>query len=215
VFIFFLVIYGKSVIWSLWALDNGLPAFYEAFVEHQEWYVKSSSSGIIFSIIAFLRNMDHGLVTVYLSLTNPDIYESPRLFFDWPRAFLELIPGISQPEFIVSNTPSGLNRDFFNNDGYIPPGWVAMKIINGGILWLFLGSLFAGFIGGYLNKLLYLNWNSSPIIPGLFIYFAFFWKDYIVGTDPFMFVLPNIVTFLILFLLSFIIIFKNRKGVVS
>jgi uncharacterized membrane protein YeaQ/YmgE (transglycosylase-associated protein family) len=114
------------------------------------------------------------------------------LFFDWPRALIEIIPGISQPEFVVSHTPSGLNREFFSAEGYVPPGWIAMKLINGGIPWLVFGTFIAGAIGGYLNRVIWAAWDTSPMVPGLFTFLAFFWKDYIVGPDPFMVVMSNL-----------------------
>ena len=209
-FVFFLVTFGKSAIWTLHALSDGPIAYLEAFQRHRELHVETGGIGFSGYLTAFARNVDHGLVSVYLALHNPEIYQTPRLFFDWPRAFIDIVPGISQPEFIVSSTPSGLNRDFLGVEGHVPPGWVAMKIINGGVFWLLAGSLIAGFIGGYLNRVLYQSWHSSPIMPALFIYIAFFWKDYIVGTDPFMFVLPNLSTFLILALLVWMFVIRKE-----
>ncbi|MHC4436743.1 MAG: hypothetical protein ACYS3S_05240 [Planctomycetota bacterium] len=208
--VFCLVKYGKQAIWSIGALRDGPSAYISAFeIRCKKTVPESRTLGE--SLIGFARNFDHGISSVYLSLFQPDIYQSPRLFFDWLRAFPDAFPGISQPEFVVSGTPSSLNRDHFKTGGYVPPGWVAMKIINGSIIWLLAGSLIAGFIGGYLNKLLLLSWDSSPIMPALFIYMAFFWKDYIVGPDPFMVVLKSLATYFLFFLLAGILIIKIRR----
>ena len=208
--VFCLVKYGKQAIWSLEALRDGPSAYISAFEIRSEKTIPESGT-LDESLIGFARNIDHGISSVYLSLFQPEIYQSPRLFFDWIRAFLDALPGVYQPEFIISGTPSSLNRDYFKIGGYVPPGWVAMKIINGGIIWLWAGSLIAGFIGGYLNKLLLLNWNSSPIMPALFIHMALFWKDNILGPDPFMVVLKSLATFFLFFLLAGILIIKTRR----
>ena len=193
VFIFFLVTYGKSAIWTLGALSGGVQAYIDAFISHREWYSSAAgTSGLVRTLIDLLRNMDHALVSVYTSMHFVDAYQVPRLFFDWPRAFVELIPGVSQPEFVVSQTPSGLNRDFLDADGYVPPGWIAMKLINGGFPWLILGTFIAAFLGGYLNRLLWATWRSSPMLPGVFTVIAFFWKDHLLGPDPFMVVMSNV-----------------------
>lgn len=215
-FVFLLVTYGKSLLWTLDHLRDGPLAFWQAFQEHRAWYVGvSENSHILDRLIAFIRNVDHGIVSVYLAIYSPDIYHSPRLFFDWPRAFFEIIPGISQPDFIVSGTPSSLNRDYLGVEGYVPPGWVAMKVINGGLIWLAFGSFIAGFVGGWVERFLLQNLFASPMMPGLLIIIAYFWKDSIVGPDPFMFVMPNLTLFLLMLLLLPHIILKKRKSLDS
>lgn len=192
-FLFLLVAYGKSAIWTLGSLSSGPYAYIEAFLAHHSWYgAAGGAAGVQENLVLFLRNMDHAVVSVYLALFQPDVYQAPRLFFDWPRAVLELVPGVSQPDFVVSQTPSALNREFLGADGYVPPGWVAMKLINGGFAWLIVGALIAGFLGGYLNRLAALAWQASPLMPGLFTFLGFFWNDYLVGPDPFMVIIPNL-----------------------
>lgn len=200
-FVFGLVKYGKSALWTLGSLKHGVRAYVSAFEAHRQRYVGTSDSpgG---SLVGFARHVDHGIASVYVSLSHPEVYQAPRLFFDWIRAFLDALPGIRQPEYVVSDTPAGLNRIYFQIGGYVPPGWVAMKIINGGGGWLIAGSFLAGFIGGYLERLLLLSRSASSLVPALFIHMAFFWKDYIVGPDPFMAVLPNLSTFLLFGLLA-------------
>lgn len=212
IFIYFLVSYGKSAIWTLPTISDGIPAYVEAFNQHKDWYVKkSSNTGLAESLIIFFNQKDHPLVSLHLALNYPEVYQYPRLFYDWVRAFFELIPGINQPEFMVSKTPSALGRDYLGAEGYVPPGWLAMRLINGGIIWLFCGSLLAGFIGGVINRILITNWKMSPIIPGLFIYFAIFWNNYIIGTDPFMFFLPNLEILLFISLFIWIPVIKNEN----
>ena len=84
---------------------------------------------------------------------NGETYQVPRLFFDWIRTFIDVLPGVRQPDFFVSNTPSGINRDFLGKDGYVPPNIIAMKLMNGGVLWLALGSFLSGMVGGWMNKI--------------------------------------------------------------
>uniref|UniRef100_UPI00404710E8 O-antigen polymerase n=1 Tax=Algoriphagus sp. TaxID=1872435 RepID=UPI00404710E8 len=214
IFLYFLVAYGKSAIWTLNYLGDGPVAYIEAFSRHRQWYVsQSASTSIIEGLLPFFSQKDHALASLYVAIYYPDVYQTPRFFLDWPRAFLELIPGISQPEFIVSSTPSGLGRNFFGKDGYVPPGWIAMKIINGGLAWLFVGSLVSGYIGGWLNRFLIKNWFISPIVPGVFIYMALFWNDSIVGIDPFMFFLPNLATFLFIIIVGWMVEFKIKKKI--
>ena len=198
-FILLLVTYGKSAIWVMDAFREGGSEYWARFQEHQALFVSlDENSKTIDYLVSFSRNFDHPLASLYLAMHNPEIYQSPRLFFDWVRSFIDLIPGVSAPELIISSSPSALNRDYFGLDGYVPPGWVAMKIINGGVLWLICGTLIAGMVGGWLQKWLMINWNTSPMIPGLFIIFALFWLNNIIGPDPFMVLLKNLSSFLLL-----------------
>lgn len=212
VFVFLLITYGKSAIWTLGALADGIPAYFNALVSHRQWYSSAAgSTGLGSTLVDFLRNIDHAVVSIFTSLHYPEAYQAPRLIFDWPRALVELVPGVSQPEFVVSHTPSGLNRDFFNADGYVPPGWIAMKLINGGVLWLALGTLIAGTIGGYMSRVIWAAWYSSPVVPGLFTLLAFFWKDYIVGPDPFMVVMSNLPLLLLAVCFGWLVVFRVKR----
>lgn len=211
VFVFLLVTYGKSAIWTLGALADGLPAYLDALVSHRQWYATAAGSGGLGgTLVDFLRNIDHAVVSIFTSLHYPEAYQAPRLFFDWPRALVELAPGVSQPEFVVTDTPSGLNRAFFNADGYVPPGWVAMKLINGGVVWLALGTFIAGAIGGCMNRVIWTAWHASPMVPGLFTLIAFFWKDYIVGPDPFMVVMSNLPLFVLAVCLGWMLVVRVK-----
>lgn len=211
-FMYLLILYGKSALWTLYALADGPFAYIDAFTKHREWYgSQNTSDGIIQYLVGFFSEKDHPLVSLYVSLSHPDAYQAPRYFLDWPRAFVELIPGISQPEFIVSSTPSGLGRDFFGTSGYVPPGWIAMRIINGGFGWLLIASFISGYLGGWLNKFIIKNWFISPILPGVFMFMALFWNDNIIGIDPFMFFFPNLKTFLIFILVAWMVVLKIQK----
>jgi hypothetical protein len=208
IFIFILVKYGKSVIWSLPALEGGVLAFLSAVENHYAWYV-AESSNILESSIGFARNKDHAIASIYAILQNNELYEVPRLFFDWIRGVIDILPGVGWVDLYVSDTPSAINRDFFGKDGYVPPGFVAMKLMNGGVLWLVVGSFIAGIVGAFLSKAIYRSWNNSPLFPAYFILIAFFWKDNIVGPDPFMVFLPNIVFIVVAILYLSIVIFKK------
>lgn len=209
VFVFLLITYGKSAIWTLGALAGGIQAYFDAFLSHRAWYASAAGQeGLGITLVDFLRNIDHALVSVFTCLQHPEAYQAPRLFFDWPRALVEIVPGISQPEFVVSQTPSGLNRDFFGTQGYVPPGWIAMKLINGGFPWLVLGTFISGGIGGYLNRAIWAAWGTSPLVPGLFTFLAFFWKDYIVGPDPFMVVMSNLPFFVLAVCLGWLLVIR-------
>lgn len=208
-FIFFLVKYGKSIIWSLPSLQDGIFSYILAVEQHYKWYANSGGDGIYESLVGFASNIDHPIASLGVAIFYPEVYQIPRLGFDWIRAFIDLLPGVSQPDIFINSTPSGLGRDYFQKDGYVPPNWIAMKVINGGFVWLILGSFFAGYIGGWIHKLLINSWNSSLSIPGLYIMLAFFWKDGIVGADPFMVLLPNIMFFI--FITTYLFIIKIRK----
>lgn len=208
-FIFFLVTYGKSAIWSLTYLNDGPATYINAVIDHKDRYVSLGGDDAYDYLIGFARNMDHPVVSAYTSLNKPEVYQSYRLFFDWIRAILDILPGVQTPELFVSSTPSALNREFLGVEGYVPPGWIAMKIINGGVLWLFFGSVLAGIIGGYINRFLILNFRASPLVPATFLIMGFFWKDNIVSPDPFMVFLPNLSVLMMFFLIS--LVFKIKK----
>lgn len=207
-FILLLVVYGKSVIWRLNYLAEGnFSTFANEVILHAQRY--SSSYGE--TATNFFRNVDHTLSSIYTTLADPEFFQIPRLFFDWPRAFFSLIPGVNQPEALLSSTPSGLMRDYFLHKlpeiGYVPPGWIAMQLMNGGFFWLTLGTFLSGYIGGALDCLLARNLIKSPAISFFYIFFMLLWNNSI-APDPFMFFLPNIGNFFIC--LMFIRLYRLR-----
>src|SRR5699024_2175603 len=62
-----------------------------------------------------------------------------------------------------------------NFGGGIPPGLIASVYYSLGTIGVVLGGLFYGYLGRYLNDILIVKINSSPLYLTFFIYFSFFY----------------------------------------
>jgi hypothetical protein len=213
-FILFMIYYGRSAIVALSALADG-GSVLEAFLLHSERYHRQSASSSLDYVVLILRHFDHHFASLYQVLFRPDLYESPRLFWDYPRAIFSLIPGEGLPDAFVSSMPAKLNARYFNAldpriVGNVPLSWVGMKIVNGGFFWLIVGSFWSGLIGGVIGTFLQKNIYKSVWIPAFFIYTSFLWKDYLIAPEGTEFVFGSLQ--FIFFIATFLFLFKLCKA---
>jgi hypothetical protein len=208
-FFVFMVVFGRSAIVAMATIGTEY-SYFEVFIAHFNKYQQQSTESLIDKFIAVLKYFDHHFASLYPALFKGDVYEYPRLFLDYPRAVISVIPGITRPEFIVSSMPAELNKLYFltkmTNIGYVPLGWIGLKLINGGIFWLVFDSIIVGLIGGFINSILIKNLANSIFMPGIFIYSIFYWHEYILGTEGTEFVYGHFSDIFILFTL--LLLFK-------
>ena len=212
-FVVFMIVYGRTAIVAMSTFGTN-ESYIEAFIIHSQLYNRQNASESIESLILILKHFDHHFASLYPIIYNSEIYEFPRMFLDYPRAFLSLIPGIRLPEAFVSSMPAELNKIYFqplflSNLGYVPVGWIGLKIINGSFIWLMIGTFLAGLIGGILNRIFTRNFNVSIFMPAVYVYFMLYWNEYIIGTEGTEFVFGHLKQ--ILFLLFFYLIYRISK----
>lgn len=212
-FIIFMISYGRTAIVAMSTFGTS-ESYIEAFIAHSQQYHRQNASDSIESLISILKHFDHPFASLYPVIYNSEIYEFPRLFLDYPRAFLSLIPSIRLPEVFVSSMPAELNNIYFNSldsriVGNNPVGWIGLKLLNGGFTWLVIGTFIAGIIGGILNRVMIRNLHVSIFMPAIFVYVLLYWKKYILGTEGTEFVFGHLRESV--YLISFYILYKIFK----
>jgi uncharacterized membrane protein YeaQ/YmgE (transglycosylase-associated protein family) len=213
-FSLFMIHYGRSAITALTAFKTN-ASYIETFEAHSEAYLKQKikQDSIFVSIVLLFKRFDYKFASIYPALSCPEKYDAPRLFLDYPRAILGLIPGEKMPDVFVSSRPPKINQQYFSqlsntNFGYVPMGWIALNLINGGIAWAIFGAFIAGVLGAIINKIVSRNLNNSPFMPGFAIFLAFFWKNYLIAEEAKELVFNNL--YLILFVFTFFKIFHVK-----
>lgn len=203
-FFIYLVVFGRSTIVALATIGTDY-SYFDVFIAHYNQYQKQSTETFIDKIIVVMKYFDHHIASLYPAIYKGEVFESPRLFLDYPRAVLSIVPGITRPDFIVSSMPAELNKLYYSynmkNIGYVPLGWIGLKIINGGVFWLALDAIIAGILAGILNSTILRNLSKSIFMPAIFIYAIFYWHEYILGTEGTEFVFGHFSDLFFLFIL--------------
>jgi oligosaccharide repeat unit polymerase len=212
-FVLFMIVYGRTAIVAMSTFGTD-DSYIEAFILHSQLSHRQNASDSMESLILILKHFDHHFASLYPIIYNSEIYEFPRLFLDYPRAYLSLIPGIRLPEVFVTSMPAELNNIYFNSldsriVGYNPVGWIGLKLINGGFIWLIIDTFIAGIIGGILNRIIILNLHVSIFMPAIFVFVLLYWKQYIIGTEGTEFVFGHLSDSV--YLISFYILYKIFK----
>ncbi|WP_418180401.1 O-antigen polymerase [Aliarcobacter lanthieri] len=213
IFVVFMIVYGRTAIVAMSTFGTN-DSYMEAFISHSQKYNRQSATEGIENLILILKHMDHPFASLYPVIYNNELYEYPRLFLDYPRALVSLIPGIRLPEVFISSMPAELNNIYFNSldsriVGYNPVGWIGLKLLNGGFVWLVIGTFIAGMVGGVLNRILIRNLHVSIFMPAIFLYVLLYWHKYILGTEGTEFVFGHLRESL--YMMSFYFLYKIFK----
>lgn len=212
-FIIFMISYGRTAIVAMSTFGTN-ESYIETFITHSQQYHRQNASNSMENLINILKHFDHPFASLYPIIYSSEIYEFPRLFLDYPRAVVSLYPGIRLPDIFVTSMPAELNNVYFNSldsriVGNNPVGWIGLKLLNGGFIWLVIGTFIAGIIGGILNRIILRNLHVSIFMPAIFIYMLLYWKKYILGTEGTAFVFGHLREGL--YLISFYILYKIFK----
>lgn len=151
-----------------------------------------SSWGAVFSYYK------HYLISIGVFFESPSVYEVPRVGLDYVRAIVAITPGVSGPAGHVdvgwlSSVPSEINRKALGGLGYVPPGWVAFALMNGGVGWLMLHGFLAGVIGGAVNSWVFdTHDRMMPVRVAIGMVFMFAWYRVFFAQDPWEVVLGSL-----------------------
>lgn len=180
--------------------------------------IDSDKSGVFESLLSVFSYYKHYFFTINEFANGADLYEYPRLGLDTLRAFVSLIPGVSFVNdldvFGLTSNVSEINKAVIGGyTGYIPPGWVGMALIDGGVVWLLLKSLFIGASAAFINKS-FINFSCGDSIVLYFYYFIItLWNYFFFLQEPFSIAQQSLGYYLyILFLLPILRIGFTRKN---
>lgn len=195
------VAYGKAAFWELKSLSSGVDVFMDRTVARQSRLLGDAS--LMTALTSVLGYFDHYLVSVHLAIEHPEAYQAPRMLLDWPRAVVSYSPGLEQPDFVVTGTPSGHGRDVLRSAGmlfvgYVPPGWVAMNYIN--MLWpgVLMISVISGYLAGIASEIIAEHARNERALMGLYIVLGWIWVMYGFSADPFM-AIPLLILLILIF----------------
>jgi len=132
------------------------------------------------------REFSHPSLSINAAVKYNEVDGRYTYFRDFTWSILRIIPQrlttfLDRPEPInVINTHQLRN----NFGGGIPPGLIASFYYSLGTIGVVLGGLFYGYLGRYLNDILIVKINSSPLYLTFFIYFSFFYGFFVTNGDP-------------------------------
>lgn len=148
----------------------------------------------------------HYLITIDQSISNPAVYQFPRLWIDYPRAVLDALPGYSWSDgsldmFGYTSIIAELNKNHLYGNGYVPPGWIAGALINGWFIGVFLQGFLAGWVGGKMNCLMFKfkDSGSEKYIFAVAILLMTVWHRIFFAQDPWQIFLANFGLYCLLF----------------
>lgn len=139
-------------------------------------------------VVGVFSYYQHYFYTIYESVHSSSTYGVPRLGLDWIRVLLTIFPGVRIEDLDllhVESVPDVINiHHFGGGPGYIPPGWIGLALMNGGLAWLGLKSILIGATASMLSNKNYQNIDKSPAI--IFVYFLVFylWHTFFVVDVP-------------------------------
>lgn len=172
----FFLFYGKSFFFSLSALPNGFDAVLDTFI-----YSIENGSSNEFSFYTFMGNFHYPVYSLDVALSKN--YQL-RWFVDLLYGFISLLPdrllGTPAPESILYfNT-----RYIIGNNAFaIPTGFLAFGIYS---MWwpgLIIVSFTYGWLGRYLQTILYKHVHDKFWMPFLYAAVAQMWMD-LMSSDP-------------------------------
>lgn len=135
--------------------------------------------GVSFKVSDLLENtvfifsyFKYYLLSVLSSINEPSAYGTPRLGMDYILYMLSYIPGYNSYEY--SERIDVINQTLFNHTtGYIPPGWIAYSLINGGVFWLLGKCFLMSFVFYVFDQGAKKHGNYSYLTQSF--YFVLFW----------------------------------------
>lgn len=148
----------------------------------------------------------HYLITIDQAINNPDVYQFPRLWIDYPRALLDALPGYGWDDgsldvFGYTSMIAEINKKYLYGNGFVPPGWIGAALINGWFFGLILQGFFAGWVGGKLNNIIF-GPGKTPLRPYKFavaVVVMTAWYRVFFAQDPWQVVLANFGLYFLLF----------------
>ena len=188
--------YGKILFFSLTGITEGYDAVSNRFVE-----AINTKSNDDFNFYNFMHNFHYPVHSLDVAFSKE--YEF-RWFIDFIYGFFSLIPerlfGAETPESIMYyNTRYIIG----SNDVAIPTGFLAFSIYS---MWWpgLIGFCFAyGWIGRYLQTILYKHIHNLFWMPFAYVTIAQMWMDF-VGSDPETFLQGNFCSLIAILLFFFI-----------
>ncbi|MGS0498018.1 O-antigen polymerase [Pseudoalteromonas mariniglutinosa] len=150
-------------------LNEGEVSIYE---------IDGTGNGVVESFLGVFSYYKHYFYTLNEFLYNSDLYEYPRLGLDSLRAFFTLVPGVDFRKdvdvFGLTSNVSEINKYVIGGyTGYIPPGWIGMALIDGGLIWLSVKLLFLGVSAAFINKS-FINFDRKSSISMYFYFLLIF-----------------------------------------
>ncbi|WP_144439411.1 hypothetical protein [Geminocystis sp. NIES-3709] len=231
---YWVTIYARPYMYALGstAINKGSFALNDITALAQGYIEKASGENVESdfktSIVGFFSNLDHTVTATYLVMSNPEHFNFPRIFLDYFRALISLIPGIHYSTFDlfhVTKNPSMLVNDFLGFGSLVPPGWIANAYVNGWYPLVFLWGFIAGYIGGKIEYTIRINIAIAPWMEGIYIFMYFYWNLIFFHGESTKLVLSNIPFVIIIFtLLQWLTISKrhykifktgNRKVIIA
>jgi len=170
------------------------------------------------AVILIPAYFKHYLITIERALADPFVYQAPRLWIDYFRAAVSVLPGFGWNNgtvdfFGYTHTIAVLNRDYLGGNGYVPAGWIASALINASFLGLIIQSLVAGFVGGVLNRCFLKNigFGATQFNYAICLVMMTLWYRLFFAQDPWQVFLPNFGIFLLALTLVSLVKFKVSK----
>lgn len=146
----------------------------------------------------------HMIYTVSEFFNNPYIYNYPRLGADIMSAFALVIPGVSGTDFGLPVLPDIINQSVMGKtNGYIPPGWVAWALIDGGVIFLILKLFWSALFCVFIDKS-YRLIAIDPLGKAVYFILALFLIDILFVGTAMNLVRGNLGSLLLLLLLFYI-----------
>ena len=180
------ILYGKTLFFSLTALPDGFAAVADRFVK----YSLKNNSGEVFSFIELIGNFAYPVFSLDTAF---DTHYSMRLFLDWYYGLVTLIV----PERLINieipnpvsydNTIYTAQTDTFS----IPPGFLAFGIYSLSWPGLVIVCFVYGWIGRYLQTILYKHIHDIFWMPFFYVLTAITWLDFQAAGDPALFLTAN------------------------
>lgn len=173
-----LILYGKTFFFSLSAIKDGFGAVQEVFLEGLDSQEPDKGS--------FLDDLVSNFSYPLYSLQAAFHTEYPqRLFVDWIYGIVAFLPE-RLLNVDVPDTISTLNTIYIvgNDEFEIPTGMFAFGIYSLSWLGLIIVCFSYGWIGRYLQTLLYQHIWDTSWMPFVYVMTAQMWIDYFTAGDP-------------------------------
>lgn len=188
------ILYGKSFFFSLSGIKDGFDSVIKLFLTAVESQSENSDG-----LSSLVENFSYQIYSLKAAL---DAEYPLRLFIDWYYAIISFLPErlieIDLPETLSSfNTRNIVG----NNDFMIPTGMFAFSIYSFSWPGLIIVCLIYGWIGSFLETILYNNLNQAAWMPSIYVMVAQIWIDFFTAGDPEIFLFGDFGYLLSLFIL--------------
>jgi len=195
------IVYGKILFYSLSGFSKG--GYIEFLSRFQQATAESNDqSGFVTSIV---KVFSYGFTSVYAASQE---YYPIRLLSDWLHGIGSFLPDRLIRVDIPDSVSTG-NTEYLTgqNEYEIPAGFIASCIYSGSWVGVLLFSFSYGWLGRYLNNILYRHLYKIFWIPFVYVAIAQAWSDFLASGDPKIFLQAN---FWILTSLLFLLLFGVR-----